>query len=333
MDGLRFGVLGAAAIAPNAVIRPANAIPRAAVVALAARDRRRAVEFASKHAIPTVHDSYEALIGDRGVDAIYNPLPNGLHGRWTLAAIEAGKHVLCEKPFTADQAEAEVVAAAAEASGLVVMEAFHWRYHPMAERILALLADGEIGEITSARASICFPLMSRQDIRWQLDLAGGALMDAGCYAVHMLRQLVGVSGGEPEVVSARAKLRAPQVDRLMEAKLRFPGGIDASLRASMWSRHLLAIVVEIDGALGRIRAVNPLAPQYLSWMRVKSGSRSWRERPPRSSTYLHQLQAFCGAALDGDPFPTTARDAVANMAVIDQIYRAAGLEIRRPTPI
>ena len=133
MNGLRIGVLGAAKITPNAVIRPANAMSRAAVVAIAARDRRRAAEFASKHAIPTVHDTYEELVADPNVDAIYNPLPNGLHGRWTLASIEAGKHVLCEKPFTANAAEAETVAVAADASGLVVMEAFHWRYHPLAD--------------------------------------------------------------------------------------------------------------------------------------------------------------------------------------------------------
>ena len=328
VNGVRFGLLGAAKIAPNALIRPANAIPRAAVVAMAARDRHRAVEFATKHAIPAVHDSYEALLADPTVDAVYNPLPNGLHGRWTIAALEAGKHVLCEKPFTANAVEAQLVADATDASGLVVMEAFHWRYHPMATRMLEVLASGEIGEVRRAHASICFPLTSRSDIRWQLDLAGGALMDAGCYAIHMLRHLL---GGEPRVVAATAKQRFPEVDRLTEARLEFPGGVDATIRASLWSRHVLVLAVQIDGTGGSLRAINPLAPHYLSWLRIKGANGSRRERPPRSSTYLHQLEAFCAAILDGASFPTTANDAVANMTVIDAIYLAAGLSPRVPT--
>jgi predicted dehydrogenase len=331
MAPLRIGVLGAADIAPNAIIRPANAGTRAVVAAVAARDRTRALEFADRHGIPKVHDSYESLIDDVSLDAIYNPLPNGLHGHWTIAAVQAGKHVLCEKPFTANADEARAVASVADPTDRIVMEAFHWRYHPLATRVLEIIGDGSIGEVRSARASVSFPLFSPSDIRWQLDLAGGALMDAGCYSIHMLRHFV---GGEPEVLSARAWERYPGVDRLAEARLRFPGDVAGEIRASMWSRHLLSVRVAIDGSKGRIRVMNPMAPQYLSWLRVHTASgSSFRERPPRSSTYLHQLDAFCDAVETRTKPITDTADAIANMAVIDAVYRAAGMDPREPTPV
>jgi predicted dehydrogenase len=130
-----MGTLGAARITPKALIEPARAVPEVTVTAVAARDPQRARAFAAKHGVARVHDSYEALIADPDVDAIYNPLPNSLHAPWTLRAIAAGKHVLCEKPFTSNAAEAEQVAAAARASGLVVMEAMHYRYHPLISMI------------------------------------------------------------------------------------------------------------------------------------------------------------------------------------------------------
>ena len=198
---LRLGILGAARIAPAALIRPARAVADARVVAVAARDRDKAARFAHKHAIATVHGSYEALLADPSVDAVYNPLPNGLHGKWTRAALAAGKHVLCEKPFTANADEAAEVAAAAAASGRVVMEAFHYRYHPLAARVRAIVESGELGPLRRVETALCFPLPRFSDIRYDASLAGGATMDAGCYAVHMARSF-GLE--EPEVVRAEA---------------------------------------------------------------------------------------------------------------------------------
>jgi predicted dehydrogenase len=210
---LRIGILGAARIAPNALIKPAKDNGEVVVAAIAARDRARATEFAAKHGIPTVHDGYDDLLADPSLDAVYNPLPNGLHGRWTLAAVAAGRHVLCEKPFTANADEAGVVADAAAKTDLVVMEAFHYRYHPVARRMREIVTSGELGELRHVEASFCFPLPKFSDIRYRFDLAGGALMDAGCYAVHMVRLLGG--SAEPEVLSAKAKLRGTDVDRAM----------------------------------------------------------------------------------------------------------------------
>ena len=207
MATVRIGILGAARIAPGGMIKPARNNPEAEVRAVAARDRSRAEAFASKHGIPTVHDSYAALLADPEIDAIYNPLPNGLHAEWTIAALEAGKHVLCEKPFTANATEAEAVAAVAARTGLVVMEAFHYRYHPLAQRMREIVESGELGTIRRVETALCFPLPKFSDIRYQYDLAGGATMDVGSYTVHLAR-LLGCE--EPEVRSARSQAAHPR---------------------------------------------------------------------------------------------------------------------------
>ena len=178
MTPLRIGILGAARIAPTAVTKPARDLPDVEVVAVAARDRGRADAFARKHGIATVHDSYEALVADPTVDAVYNPLPNGLHGHWTIAALEHGKHVLCEKPFTANAAEARAVAAVADTSGLVVMEAFHYRYHPLADLMVSLVQEEAMGRVEHIEARAIVPYFKPHDIRFDLSLAGGSL-DAG----------------------------------------------------------------------------------------------------------------------------------------------------------
>ena len=189
MEPVRFGTLGAARITSQALLRPAARLEEAEVVAVAARDLARARRFAEKRRIPRVVSDYEALINDPDIDAVYNPLPNGLHGRWTIAALEAGKHVLCEKPFTANAAEAEEVAAVATESGKTCAEAFHYRYHPLWARALDLVAQGAVGRIEHVEATMCVPLFPPNDIRWSWPLAGGALMDIGCYAVNMVRSL------------------------------------------------------------------------------------------------------------------------------------------------
>src|SRR6185437_6325825 len=216
---LRIGVLGAARIAPMALVNPAKENAEVVVGAVAARDVSRARAFAAKHGIPKVHGGYGALIADPDLDAVYNPLPNGLHGRWTRAALAAGKHVLCEKPFTANAAEAREIAELAADSDRVVMEAFHYRYHPMTLRAEEIIASAELGPLRHVEASLCFPLPKFSDIRDDYGLAGGAMMDAGCYPVHMARTFGGPS---PEVVAARAKLRDKQIDRAMTADLLFP---------------------------------------------------------------------------------------------------------------
>lgn len=324
---LRIGILGAARIAPLALIAPARAHAGVEVFAVAARDAEKARRFAARHGIPRVHRSYQALLADPQIEAIYNPLPNSHHGLWTLRALAAGKHVLCEKPFTANAEEAARVAEAARASGLVAMEAFHWRYHPLAARMLEIVASGELGEPQRFEASLCAPLIAPGDIRYRADLAGGAAMDMGCYVVSIVRAL---AGAEPSVVSARAKLSSPGVDRAMEAELAFPSGVTGRVVCSMLSWRLFGVSARVTGTRGELRVLNPILPQFFHRLTVQSERGKRSERVKDGTSYGHQLAAFVRAVREGAPFPTTADDAVKNMAVIDAIYRAAGMQPRAP---
>ena len=327
MERVRIGTLGAARIAPAALIRPARQVADAEVVAVAARDRARAAKFAAKHGIPTVHDSYDALIAAPGIDAIYNPLPNGLHAEWTEKALRAGKHVLCEKPFTANTAEAEAVAGVARETGLVVMEAFHYRYHPVAARMREIVAGGELGAIRQVESTMCIPLPLPKDIRYRFDLAGGAVMDTGCYAIHMNRLL---AGAEPEVARATARLAKPEVDRWMRAELRYPDGVTGTMTCALWSSTPLKVSVKVTGERGVLSVFNPTGPQlgYRMTLRGPAGKRRIRVDGAKKATYTYQLEAFTAAVLRGTPVLTPPADAIANMRVIDAIYRAAGLRIR-----
>jgi predicted dehydrogenase len=309
-----------------ALIRPARHTSGVSVTAVAARNRGRAEKFARKHGIAKVHDDYDSLLADPEVDAIYNPLPNNLHAEWTLRALDAGKHVLCEKPFTSNALEAERVHQAAEQSDRIVMEAFHYRYHPLAQRLRDLVASGELGAPRFIETWMCIPLPLPRDIRYRLDLAGGATMDTGCYAIHMART---IAGEEPIVVAARAKLASEGVDRAMEADVRFPSGAEGKINCSLWSWKIgkIAAAVKLDG--GEIKALNPVVPQLFHSLKWRKTGGSWtKESFPKKATYAYQLEAFRDAVVDGKPFITTTAEAVKTMRVVDAVYRAAGMDLR-----
>jgi predicted dehydrogenase len=318
---LRLGILGAARIAPMALIAPARRVPEATVLAIAARDVDRAHRFAARHGIPRVHASYEAVLADPEVDAVYVPLPNSLHARWTVRALEAGKHVLCEKPLAATVAEAEHMARAAARADRVLMEAFHYRYHPLFQRLRAILDAGEVGRVAHLEAHLCFPLPRPSDIRYRRDLAGGALMDVGCYTVHLVRHL---AGAEPEVVQARGEWTRGGVDRCMEARLRFSDGRTARITCSLFSAWVVRASARAEGSGGRMGVLNPYLPHLFHRLRVVSGAGRRTERVAGGATYDYQLRAFVAAVRDRTPVPTGPADAIANMRVIAAIYDAAG---------
>jgi predicted dehydrogenase len=333
MDRLRVGTLSTAQISVPALITPARQVPDVVVSAVAARDRERAGVFAAEHGIAVVHDSYAALIADPDIDAVYIPLPNSLHGRWTLAAIEAGKHVLCEKPFTSNASEAREVAAAASQAGVVVMEAMHYRYHRLAQIMvgqLALIAGPEAhGAVRHIHCTVSFPLAGLDDIACDYDLAGGATMDAGCYAIDCVRLL---GPGQPEVVAALATEQSPGLDGSMYAFLRFPGGATAWLDVALTQGGKLRADVHVVGTHGQMRVQNFIHPYVRFRVTTKTPERaeSVSSDPGESpeTTYLGQLRAFAAAVLRGEPFPTTPEHAIVTMELIDDIYRAAGLPLR-----
>jgi predicted dehydrogenase len=327
---LRFGILGAARIAPMALIAPAGRVPEARVLAVAAREPSRAYHFAAQHGIPRVHETYEALLADPEVDAIYNPLPNSHHAHWTIAALEAGKHVLCEKPFAASVTEAETMAQTATRTGRVLVEAFHYRYHPLFARLRQILESGELGAVRHVEAHLCFPLLRRSDIRYRADLAGGALMDAGCYTVHFLRHLI---GAEPDVLRATALWTRGGVDRALTAELRFPGTRTGRLSCSLLSRSLLRASARVVGSAGRLYVLNPWAPQYFNRLRLVNTTGVRTERVWGPPSYDCQLRAFVAAVREGRPVPTHPADAIANMRAIERIYRSAGRQAAVGAPV
>ncbi|MDO5627597.1 MAG: Gfo/Idh/MocA family oxidoreductase, partial [Mobilicoccus sp.] len=235
IEPLRIGILGAARIAPTAIVEPARDVG-ARLVVVAARDEVRARQFAEEHGVERITGDYAALVDDPEVDVVYNPLPNGLHAPWNLAAIRAGKHVLSEKPFAANAEQAREVAQAARAAGVHVLEAFHYPFHPVFLRLCEIVEEGAIGEIRHVEAPMRMPAPGPYDPRWRLDLAGGSTMDLGCYAFHVGRQLGRrFLGGEPHIERAVARERdgLPGVDERLTVEARYPSGATASLGSDM----------------------------------------------------------------------------------------------------
>jgi predicted dehydrogenase len=322
---LRIGVLGAARIAPMALVRPARSLAEVEVVAVAARDPARARKFAAKHGIPRVHRDYDALLADPDVDAVYNPLPNGLHCDWTIRALEAGKHVLCEKPLASNAEEARRMARAAERTGRALVEAFHWRYHPLAARMKEIVDGGALGAVRHIEAQLCLPMLLPGDIRYRYELGGGATMDLGCYTISILRFL---AGAEPEVVRAEAALSSPQVDRAMKADFRFADGRTGHIHCSLFSSALLRDRVTVRGENGVLSVLNPVVPHIFHRLTLRTEAGRKTERVSGDATYTCQLRAFAAHVRGAERMPTDAAHGVANMQVIDAVYDAAGLPRR-----
>lgn len=322
---IRIGVLGAAAIVPMALTNPARTVPEVKVTALAARDPKRAQRFAHKHQIARVHNTYSDLLADPEIDAIYNPLPNSLHAEWTVRALRAGKHVLCEKPFASNTREAEEMAEAARETGLILSEAFAYRYHPLTARVKEIISSGEIGKIRHIEAQFCFLLATTNNIRYKYALAGGALMDCGCYPVSLIRHL---AEAEPYVVHAEARLFAPQVDHKMTADLAFADGRTAHMVCDLISPKLFRSFVQVEGDLGKLRVINPYHPHWFHWLTVKGSKGTRRQHVRGGNVYALQLRAFAQAIRGEIKLNTGPADAIGNMQVIDAIYEKANLEQR-----
>ena len=334
MDVLRIGTLGSSRISRPALIEPAASVAAVTVAAVAARDKSRAEAFALRHGIPAAYGSYEEMLADPDIDAVYNPLPNSLHGPWTLRAIAAGKHVLCEKPFASNAAEAARVADAAAGSGLVVMEAMHYRYHPLTRRLSELVAA--LGPVRHVQAWTNFVIADPGDIRYDYDLGGGALMDGGCYALDCLRLL---GGDGPSVTGALADPCPPSAgrdagaaaDRSMAVRLAFPGGATGWFESSFTVDGEFRADVHVICRDGQARLDNFIFPQRGRLVAVRDGKVLADEPGGGETTYVHQLRAFAAAiaaAPGGEPVPTSAAHAVVTMRLIDDAYRAAGLALR-----
>ena len=321
---IRFGILGAARIAPDALIKAAQNVPDAEVAAIAARDPKRAREFAAAHGIARVHATYNDVVNDPELDVIYNPTPNSLHCQWTIAALRAGKHVLCEKPLASNAVEAERMAKAADESGRILGEAFHYRYHPLADRVRALMHDGTLGRLVHVEGEFSV-LIPESNIRFDWSLAGGATMDLGCYPLHMIRYFSGLT---PRVLRARAETGPKYIDIAMDVALELAAGVTARMRCAMKKDSVLRASFMARGERGELRVTNPIAPHRGHQLTVKTGAGEKNEVVAGDTTFTHQLRAFIKAVRGEARFPTDGAEGITNMRLIDDVYRAAGLPPR-----
>ena len=292
---LRWGILGAADVADKALIPAIQAADGSRLVAIAARDPERAAAMARRHGIERVHRDYASLLADPELDAVYLPLANNLHREWTLRALEAGKHVLCEKPLALNLAEGEEMAAAARSSGRLLMEAFMYRFHPRMRELVASLRSIPIRHVS---ASFGFTMAPSDNYRLRPELGGGALYDTGCYVANVTRWLL----GEPERVEA--VMRSDAVDMSCSAVLAFPGGAQASLYCSFESPEYQELTVVCEN-------------------RVVSEDRPFSRWRDPHDPYQVMVQEFAAAARSGGTAPLPLEDSLANLRLLDQIRAAA----------
>jgi len=324
---LRIGILGAARIAPAAIIYPAQASGHQ-LMAVASRDKSRAEIFAKQHQISKTYTSYQDLIDDPEIDLVYNALHNGAHGPWNIRALSAGKHVLSEKPSASNAAEAKEVLAVANKSGKVFMEGFHYYYHPVFQPALAIIKSGEIGEVIKVESSLLIPMPDPTDLRLQFDLAGGATMDVGCYAIHsqrMISQLV--ANGEPSIIKTEANAADGKVDTKLYMQLQYPNSVSALAKGDFEAKQMQAPLT-VTGSKGSVHLPNFVVSGWDPRVIVEAGGNKRVEHMPSISTYTYQLLAFADAVDLGKAIKTDGKDALAQAILIDAAYTSSNLPLR-----
>jgi len=320
---VRWGFLSTARI-NRALLGAAEKSEHADVVAVASRDAGRAEAYALEHGIERAHGSYDELLADPEVEGVYISLPNSLHVEWSLRALEAGKHVLCEKPLTADPEAAERLFDAAEDAGLILMEAFMWRHSPQTAKLVQLVEGGVIGELRLIRATFSFPVEGRRNIRLDPTLGGGALADVGTYGVSAARLLA----GEPERAYGEHVIGDTGVDVLFSGTLRFPRGVLAQVDAGM--ELLRRDGLEAVGTEGSLVLPDPWIGRRLLLHLRRGESREEIALPPADS-YRLELENM-SAAIRGEAEPLLGRkDAVGQARALDALRRSA--EAARPVEL
>ncbi|KAI0353762.1 NAD-P-binding protein [Trametes cingulata] len=361
-SALRFGMLGAARIGPDALLTPAKSHPDVVVAAVACRDAVKGVKYAKSHGIPKVYSGfagYQELLDDTDIDAVYIALPNALHFEWAIRSLNAGKHVLIEKPIANCADEARSIFALAESKGLVALEAIHFTFHPATQRVKAIIDSGELGKVKSVVGEFAVPsilsslFFLKDDIRFNFDLGGGCTMDMGVYPLAAIRYLTGTEEDIPEVNRATA-LGQPDltgIDRGMHVAYALPNSVSATTYVDFsmpgWGPFgilprmpKLSVKVALDG--GDIEYFNyPLAGTY-HWIRVvprRGRARTEKVyKPPTGAgeaswtTYRYQLEAFVDKVRGRTPrFWTDPKTTIKQLECIERIYTVAGMAPRMPS--
>ncbi len=321
MDALRLGLLSTAAINAQ-ILAAARQTDRAAVVTVASRDAAKAERYAAEHGIERAHGSYDALLADDAVDAVYIGLPNGMHHAWTMRALEAGKHVLCEKPFTRRATEAESAYAAADAAGLVLMEGFMYRHHPQTGIVRDLVTSSAIGRLLSVRATFSFPLEDLTDVRAIPELDGGALMDVGCYCISGIRLLA----GDPEHVRGEQVTGSTGVDMAFHGTLRCADDVVGQFEASF--RAPRRQTLEAVGTDGVLTVESPFRADWGGAVRLARREGDTLARAdvveiPAANAYRLQLDNLADAVAGRAPQLLGREDALGQAGTIEALYRSA----------
>lgn len=331
---LNIAMLGAANIGKWGLVDPANALDGVTLYSLAARDRKTALAYAAKHSIPAVHNSYDSLIADPAIDAIYNPLPNSLHCEWTVKALDAGKHVLCEKPFACNAQEARLMVEAAVRNDRVLMEALHYRFHPMATKLQSAVA--KLGRVKHIETAMCVPLYDKNDIRYDYDLGGGACMDVGAYALSLMRFLSRSAendlSSKPNIESAKVKMRGKDIDRAMKIELSWSDGTTAFVHFSLWSSTILNMSARVVGEKGEVKVRNPYLPQFANKLSLRVGDEKTKEKVEGDTTYTYQLAEFQRRIEQARPYESDHSETIETMEIIDAVYDYCKLPRRGMKP-
>jgi len=317
---ITWGILSTANIGRAAVIPAIRASANGTLVAVASRSNTAARDFATATGAPEHYGSYDALLRQPGINAVYIPLPNSLHREWAIRAAESGKHVLCEKPLGLTAAECRDMAAAAQANGVVLMEAFMYRFHPRIGRVEALIRDGALGVLRSIRSVFTFRLTKPGDIRLDPELGGGALFDVGCYCVNVSRTL---AGREPAEVQAWATFGPSGVDLELAGSLRFEDGLIAQFDCSLAMERRES--VEVAGTDGSIELTAAFLPGTADTVAVQHRGRAPSIEHPVAGDdeYRLMVEHFADCVLHGRPIRYPAAEAAANLRVIEALYRSA----------
>lgn len=293
---VRWGLLGTARI--NRRLIPAmRGASRSTIVAVASREHERADHYAREWQIPHAVGSYQALLERDDVDAVYVPLPNSLHVEWSLAAVAAGKHVLCEKPIALHPEEVVRLERAADAAQVVVAEGFMYRHEPLTRQVVALVREGAIGAVRTVTSGFTFALSRTGDVRLDKSLGGGALLDVGCYPVSYACLLVNRDATD---VAGVARRTSDGVDEEFTGLLRFPGDCTASIFAGF--RAAYRTWLDVTGSEGWLRVPNPFKPGALETIELERfGERQTIEVAGSAEPFVRQVEDFVGAVLDGTP--------------------------------
>lgn len=320
----KIGILGAAGIAPRSIIQPARRRSDAVIHGVASRRPGAARAYADLHAIPKPYESYEALLADDEIDIVYNALPPAGHAEWSIAALEAGKHVLCEKPIGMNADEARRMVAVSEKTGKVLVEAFHDRYHPVFLHLLDLKRSGALGAIKSVKAEFYVNIpFDEKSIRHDPGQGGGCMMDLGCYPLHWLRSFM---ESEPEILTAEAKLTKLGIDESMVSTMRF-GNVIAELVADI-TRPPFEAKLRVEAEKGVVEIDNPVLPHKGHSIRGWLDGQYLEHTLSGGTTYDYQLEAVIAAAQTGKAALTGGEDAINNMVALESIYKLAGFASR-----